>query len=193
VANDTFAVNAGWNMIGSITYPVAVSEIGTIPGGIVTGVFFHYDGGGYNVADSIRPGYGYWVRTTRDGSLILSSSESMPAANRIRIRPDGELPPAPPDGKISPRNLPTTYALYQSYPNPFNPTTTIRYDVPTNNWVTLKVYDILGREVATLVNQMESPGYKQVTFNANALPTGVYTYRLTAGSFVQTKKLILMK
>jgi hypothetical protein len=67
------------------------------------------------------------------------------------------------------------------------------YDVPTTSWVTLKVYDILGREVATLVNGMESPGYKQVTFNASMLPTGVYTYRLTAGSFVQTKKMILMK
>lgn len=74
-----------------------------------------------------------------------------------------------------------------------NPTTTIRYDIPTSSWVKLKVYDILGREVAVLVNEMESPGYKQVTFNASSLPTGVYTYRLTARSFVQTRKMVLMK
>jgi hypothetical protein len=89
--------------------------------------------------------------------------------------------------------LPSEYRLDQNYPNPFNPSTTIRYDVPKSVWVTLKIYDILGREVATLVNGMESPGYKQVTFNANSLPTGVYTYTLTAGSFVQTKKMMLMK
>jgi hypothetical protein len=89
--------------------------------------------------------------------------------------------------------LPSSFSLYQNYPNPFNPSTTIMYQLPNQSHVTLKVFDVLGREVATLVNQMESPGYKQVTFNANAFPTGIYTYRLTAGSFVQTKKMILIK
>jgi len=90
-------------------------------------------------------------------------------------------------------SIPSDYALSQNYPNPFNPTTTIRYDIPANGWVTLKVYDILGREVATLVNGMESPGYKEVNFNANKLPSGIYFYRLTAGTFTETRKLVLMK
>jgi predicted GH43/DUF377 family glycosyl hydrolase len=89
--------------------------------------------------------------------------------------------------------LPKEFSVEQNYPNPFNPTTTIHYSLPITSYVTLKIYDMLGREVTDLVDRMESPGFKQATFNANALPTGVYTYRLTAGSFVQTKKMLLMK
>ena len=85
------------------------------------------------------------------------------------------------------------YSLQQNYPNPFNQSTTIRYFVPTNSWVTLKVYDILGREVATLVNSMESPGYKSVSFDAKALSTGVYGYRLRAGAYSQVMKMVLIK
>ncbi len=93
-------------------------------------------------------------------------------------------------------NLPTSYALGQNYPNPFNPTTTIQYDIPASGsqkLVTLKVYDVIGREVATLVNETKVAGSYQVTFNASRIASGVYFYKLTAGSFTQTKKLVLMK
>ena len=88
---------------------------------------------------------------------------------------------------------PLKFSLSQNYPNPFNPTTVIDYQLPVNSVVTLKIYDILGREVATLINGRQSAGYYNAKFNGANLPSGVYLYRLQAGSFVQTKKLMLMK
>jgi len=89
--------------------------------------------------------------------------------------------------------IPKEYGLSQNYPNPFNPNTTINYQLPENNHVTLRIYDILGNIVATLVDQDVQAGYHSFTWNAGNIATGVYFYRLTSGSFVQTKKLILMK
>ena len=86
-----------------------------------------------------------------------------------------------------------SYRLEQNFPNPFNPSTTISYRLPTQCQVTLKVFDVLGREVATLVSQVEEPGYKSVNFDASGLSSGMYYYRLQAGNFVETKKLLLMK
>jgi hypothetical protein len=88
---------------------------------------------------------------------------------------------------------PTTYELSQNYPNPFNPTTGVRFQVPGVSDVKLIVYDILGREVATLVNERKAAGRYEVRFDASGLASGVYIYRLTAGSFVQTRKMILLK
>jgi xylan 1,4-beta-xylosidase len=89
--------------------------------------------------------------------------------------------------------LPRRFELKQNFPNPFNPTTMIDYQLPKNSNVTLKVYDVLGREVSTLVNQKQGAGVYNVAFNANNLPSGVYFYRVTAGSFSDTKKLLLLK
>ncbi|MCW8817296.1 MAG: T9SS type A sorting domain-containing protein [Ignavibacteriaceae bacterium] len=90
-------------------------------------------------------------------------------------------------------NLPNEYALEQNYPNPFNPSTTIKYSVPNAENVQLKVYDVIGNEVATLVNETKSPGSYEVPFNASQLSSGVYIYSIRAGNFVETKKMILMK
>jgi hypothetical protein len=90
-------------------------------------------------------------------------------------------------------NMPTEFALHQNYPNPFNPTTTIAYALPRQSFVTLKVFDVLGEEVATLVEEMEEPGYKSVTFNGSKAPSGIYFYRLQAGSHAAVKKLILLR
>ncbi|MEJ2616292.1 MAG: T9SS type A sorting domain-containing protein, partial [Ignavibacteriaceae bacterium] len=89
--------------------------------------------------------------------------------------------------------LPTEFELSQNYPNPFNPTTTIKYSIPKTSYVTLKVYDILGKEVATLLNKDKSAGNYQVKFNASNLPSGVYFYRIKAGSFNQVRKMLLIK
>ena len=86
-----------------------------------------------------------------------------------------------------------TYRLEQNYPNPFNPTTNITYVLPKTENVSLKVYDVLGREVATLVNEVKPAGAYTVPFNASNLASGVYFYKLQAGSFVQTKKMMLIK
>ena len=87
----------------------------------------------------------------------------------------------------------TDFSLEQNYPNPFNPSTSIKYSVPNAEFVTLKVYDILGNEVSTLVNEQKAPGSYEVRFNAGSLASGVYVYTIKAGNFTQTRKLMLMK
>jgi len=89
--------------------------------------------------------------------------------------------------------LPKEFALFNNYPNPFNPTTTINYSIKQDGLVSLKVYDILGKEVATLVNENKPPGKHSVKFNASNLPSGIYFYRIVSGNFSATKKLILLK
>jgi hypothetical protein len=89
--------------------------------------------------------------------------------------------------------MPTKFALMQNYPNPFNPTTNIAYELPVAAKVVLKVYDVLGREVATLINQEQAAGRYVQPFNASALSSGIYFYRLQAGNFVETKKMMLVK
>ena len=97
--------------------------------------------------------------------------------------------------------IPTEFALYQNYPNPFNPSTKIRYQLPQESEVIIKIYDILGSEVITLLNEKKEPGVYEVEFNASQLSSGTYIYRLVAGgpstssgqSFVETKKMILLR
>ncbi|MEM8599095.1 MAG: T9SS type A sorting domain-containing protein, partial [Bacteroidota bacterium] len=89
--------------------------------------------------------------------------------------------------------LPTTFALGGNYPNPFNPTTTIRYDLPSTEHVTLEVYDVAGRRVAVLLNGEQAPGFHEVRWDAGTFASGVYLYRLQAGSFTATKRMVLMR
>ena len=88
---------------------------------------------------------------------------------------------------------PTIFALEQNYPNPFNPSTMISYSIPQSSFVTLKVYDIIGNEVATLVNQNQQAGKYDIRFNASNLSNGVYLYSIKTDNFTSTKKMILMK
>lgn len=88
---------------------------------------------------------------------------------------------------------PTTFFLAQNYPNPFNPSTVINFQITFSSFVTLKVYDVLGREVATLVNERLGPGSYESTFNAGGLASGVYFYRLQAGTFVNVRKLLVLR
>ncbi len=88
---------------------------------------------------------------------------------------------------------PRVFALLQNYPNPFNPSTNIEYSIPFAGHVNMKVYDVVGREVATLVNEEKEAGDFKVTFDAKNLPSGVYFYRLTTKNAIQTKKIVLMK
>jgi photosystem II stability/assembly factor-like uncharacterized protein len=88
---------------------------------------------------------------------------------------------------------PNEFILYQNYPNPFNPTTKIRFRIPDDTFVNLRVFDILGNEVAILINEYKPAGEYEVEFNANGLSNGIYFYRIQAGSYAEIKKLVLLK
>ena len=99
-----------------------------------------------------------------------------------------------PVGVAEPRaGLPNTFMLEQNYPNPFNPSTMISYHLPVNSNVSLRIFDMLGREITTLVNEEQSAGRKEVRWNASGAPSGIYFYRLQTGTYSETKKLILVK
>ncbi len=137
----------------------------------------------YAVTDSTRP-VGKYYRLHQmdlDGTSHYSEAVSVVAS-------------------IEPPTLVGGFALSQNYPNPFNPSTAIKYTVggagsqgSGDSRTKLVIYDLLGREVATLVNQPEAPGSYEVKFDASGLASGIYIYRLTAGSYTESKRMVLMK
>ncbi|MDX1700641.1 MAG: T9SS type A sorting domain-containing protein, partial [Melioribacteraceae bacterium] len=90
-------------------------------------------------------------------------------------------------------NIPTTYSLEQNFPNPFNPSTTISYQIKDEGKVQIKIFDVLGREIKVLVNETKQPGIYSLTYNANDLNSGVYFYSIKVNDFMSTKKMILLK
>jgi hypothetical protein len=95
--------------------------------------------------------------------------------------------------EVTQSDLPVSLSLGQNYPNPFNPATTIRYALPARSFVTLSVYNTLGQQVTTLVNDTQEAGYHEVRFDGVNLASGVYFYRLQTGGFVQTRKMLLLE
>jgi hypothetical protein len=89
--------------------------------------------------------------------------------------------------------IPKEIQLNQNYPNPFNPSTTVEFAIPKAGYVTLKVFDALGKEIATLASEELGPGYFTARWNASNVPSGIYFYRLQAGEYVETMKMILLK
>jgi hypothetical protein len=89
--------------------------------------------------------------------------------------------------------IPDEFALFQNYPNPFNPNTKIKYQIPKESRIIIRVYDIIGAEVLLLLDEEKEAGRYSIEFNAAGLPSGIYFYRFQAGSFVETKKMVLMK
>jgi len=191
---DTISVVTGWNMIGSISDTVGVAGIGSISPGIVTSSFFEYIGS-YISASQIEPGKGYWVKVNQDGKLILSASGLAHPSNRIRIVPTQERPPAPPNGEKNSKNptIPVEFSLGQNFPNPFNPSTTIEFAIATPVFTSLKIYDVLGRDISTVVSERLEPGIYRRVWNGVNAGSGLYFYKLTAGSFTSVKKLLLIK
>ncbi len=131
------------------------------------------------------------VEPTSDGGfLVCGSEETSPGINAMLLVRIGTGSTG-----VDDKNIVTEFKLHQNYPNPFNPSTTIEFVVPSGveGLITLKVFDILGNQAATLVNEVKETGSYEVEFNGNSLPSGIYFYKLTAGSFTETKKCILMK
>jgi hypothetical protein len=168
--SDTTRMYRYWPVDSTLTHSFVISYLSTFPG-----VLYRFkvtrDSGMVSVAAynaDTRPGYEH-----SDHHLIARIVTSVPTTL-------GTL-------------LPDNFTLSQNYPNPFNPSTTISFSLPRRESVTLKVYDLLGREVATLVDGREEAGEHTVKWNADGFTSGVYFYRLSAGGGVQTRKLVLVR
>jgi len=306
LASQSVQLIPGWNMIGSISVPVATSAVTVNPLGIISSGFYGYSGG-YNITSSIEPGKGYWINATESGTLTLNAASTSPKQVTGHVEALAQLnsltisdatgntqvlyfgatsqkmdlnyyampPSAPPEAfdvrfasnrlvelhpaavtsrseyrinlqsvktpiKISwsiqnpaanyslassegrllagkglkgkgsvnvytagmggltlsaePRETPIRYALHQNYPNPFNPTTEITFDIPVSSPVTLKVFNILGQEVRTLLNnETLDAGQHTLQFNASELGSGIYFYNMQADKYTSVKKMILLK
>ncbi len=164
-------------------------------------VVFTDDSTGWVVGD-----YGFiWFTEDRGSTWERIETETQADLNRIVFVEDGEVgyifgddntllrydktTDVKEDGDI----VPSKFKLYQNYPNPFNPTTTINYDIPQDGTVTLIIYNALGAEVTTFVNETQSKGRYKVTFDASRLSSGIYFYRIQSGKFFSSKKMILLK
>jgi hypothetical protein len=196
---DTFVLRSGWNLIGSISTTIPVTSVVTMASNLVISQFWKYNSG-YTMADSIKPGYGYWVKSNEDGQIILGASPMLCLSNRIHIVPTTEMPPPAPGETVLPNEMPKEYALKQNYPNPFNPSTTLNYALPSDASVKIIIFNILGQEVARLADGDQTAGYKEVNWNAATVPSGVYFYRLDATSvsdptkhFSKTRKMVLIR
>jgi len=190
---DTITVSSGWNLIGSLSSSIPVGNVGSIPGGMITSKFFGYTGS-YQTSSTIEPGRGYWVKVNQGGKLVLSGSGNIPAAAKLRMEMENELPPNPPKGDGAFGNgMPLVYALDQNYPNPFNPSTVINYSIPASGHVKLSIYNTLGQEVMNVVDEYQDAGYKSISVNMSNLPSGIYTYRISAGTFTEVKKMALVR
>lgn len=171
---------SGDNFIGTMLNDSAVTPIasGTAP---FTGT---YQPSSPLTSFNNNPTNGAWILAIADGA---GGDTGYLKAWCLYITYQGLL------GGIHTVEIPNQYSLSQNYPNPFNPTTTIKYGIPKAGIVTLKIYDLLGREVTTLVNERKDPGVYNVDFNATNLASGIYLYKITSGDFSAVKKMMLVK
>ena len=291
VAHHPISGMAGWNLIGGYELSVATANITTIPPGLQSGPVYKYLGG-YQIATTLDPGYGYWIKLLSAAQIIIPETlakdgkpvEYFPENWGRIILTDAtgvsytlyavkgetdlsqyELPPAPmagmfdiryssgriaedlnsaiktiemsgvtypltvrvenmsvklqdlsgkeinaelkpgekitiTDNSIDKLNVlsgkiiaPIEYTLEQNYPNPFNPATRIRFNLPEAGNVKLTIYNILGQEIRTLVNEYKESGVYTISFDASGLNSGMYIYKIEANGFVQTRKMTLVK
>jgi len=150
----------------------------------------------FTAIDSMKvPRMNHVALRLQDGSVLVTGGYSIPdvvnSAERYIVDTSGVVSVKEINGNNP--NIPQQYRLFQNYPNPFNPSTTISWQSPTDDWQTLKVYDVLGNEIITLVNEYKPAGSYEAIFEAATLPSGLYFYRLQAGLFTETKKMILLR
>lgn len=203
VQADNPAINANPNISGSGGYqPMTTNSVG---GGVAIGCniltfntsgFYHMLPGTYRIC-TLR-----WTRVGGTSNTTLTfrvPPEQFPTVVNDSLTSltynsgFGVLNPGVVFNSIVSTEVPSSFALYQNYPNPFNPTTTIKYDVPEASFVAIKVYDITGKLVETLVNMDLTPGRYEVTWNAGNYASGVYFYRIETSKFTEVKRMLLIK
>ncbi len=154
-----------------------------------------YDNSGFNINSS--------VYATQINNMVWHQSQDLPGGSGCTDLTGGTSQTLRPNIAFQMNSIlnvkekenivPNEFKLFQNYPNPFNPITKIKYQIPNNNFVTLKVYDVLGREVANIINEKQKSGTYIVDFDGSMLASGIYFYKLVAGDFEQVKKMILIK
>ncbi|MCX8056623.1 MAG: T9SS type A sorting domain-containing protein, partial [Ignavibacteria bacterium] len=127
-----------------------------------------------------------YENTAENGSVILDYGTNSSKTKDLYLTPASAT-------KVESGSTPNSYALFQNYPNPFNPSTTIRFILPEKSKVSLEVYNLIGQKVATLINSELNAGEYNVEFNGSNLSSGIYLYKLQAGNFTSTKKMLLIK
>lgn len=185
---DTVEVAAGWNLIGSPGTPIPVASISASDPGIALGFFFRYSKD-YLISDTLEPSFGYWVKSSQAGKIYLNPQPMLHPVSRSF---GDELPPPPPGVTAEPSG-PKTISLKQNYPNPFNPLTRIDYQIPTTGVVRLQLFDQLGKQVASLLDENRQAGAHSFEWNSGELPSGLYYCRLQTRGQVKTIKMILLK
>jgi photosystem II stability/assembly factor-like uncharacterized protein len=178
-------------------------KVQSSPGASLNAIKFLNASEGWVAADSGKifktsDGGGHWLNQTTGVQSSLTSVDFADSLHGVAVGDGGVLLITKNGGVTAVIGrtiafIPGTPTLQQNYPNPFNPTTIISYSLPGSIRAVLKVYDVLGREVRTLVDEKQKAGYHNVTFQAADLPSGVYFYRLQAGTYSETKKLLLLK
>jgi len=196
----TIEVDQGWNLVSNLNYDALPNQVTSTPPGIIISPFFEYSGK-YNEADTLEKAKAYWTKVSQSGTITLNKiDQSLESKINYYSNYDGELPPPLPSEVYSENNnAPKEFSLEQNYPNPFNPTTDIRFQMTDFGFVSMKIYDVLGREISFLVNEEKQPGYYSVTWNATDRPSGMYYARMTLTdasgrqSYQNTIKLVLLK
>ncbi len=180
------------DFIGAVSF----TDVNTGTVAVYNCIFHTTNGGGASFTDSVKEGEGSWIPQLADTNVYqgvcftdANHGTVVGAFGIILHTTTGGITAV----KNSPAQVSDEFSLEQNYPNPFNPGTVISYNLAISSLVTMKVYDILGRQVQTLVNERQSAGNHSVTFSAASLPSGVYFYRLEAGTYHDTKKLVLLK
>lgn len=171
--------------IHTILAVVSPAEGGNISG---TGDFVHNS----SVTITCTPNIGWKFNSWSEDGLIVSTDSSFTFVVTKSRNLTAQLSEISTD-VIRSNETPTSYNLFNNFPNPFNPTTNIKFSIPENGFVNLTVYNLLGEKVATLVNNYKSSGTYSIEFNATNLPSGTYIYTINSNNYIQSKKLILLK
>ncbi len=203
----TVQCETGWNLLGSVSEPVPLSQIQVEPAGAVADIWaWDPVRFAYTFTDVIEPGKAYWFAVQENCEITISTQSSL--GDKERFRPSvlrksfaqtwGETPPLPGIVDTQSAQLPESFELLQNFPNPFNPQTQIEYSIAKNTHVNLDVYNVLGQHVISLIDREQSAGHYAVQWDGtdvlgHSVGNGVYFYRLTTNSFESVKKMVLAR